>query len=291
MAAGDSPLVFAGSIRGGGIRMKGKDQIALGDGFDKNVAEKMPKIKKLEDPAPFEVEDEVPPPAEEIREFHQEARVAEKPAVERKILFRPPPEGAEAEPFDVLKLLEDLHAQVLASGRIKRALETDLASSQKTIHQLAMDNKVLRAELGEGRKQLQKIREIQTESLYLKEENEDALEKIRQLMDERRGINEALAAAIRERDEVRNRVQELESRVQQNELLRIKEKMKEREASQFYDENREIRSKLDEALARNADLEKRYGTLRKSFDEVKESLSLLRESCKASYYNLSDSSE
>jgi len=271
--------------------MKTKDQTAIGDGFDKNVAEKMPKIKKLEDPAPFDVEIERQPFIGETRDTHQEMKAADPPGTERRILFQPPREGRESEPFDVLKLIEDLHAQVLASGRIKRALEMDLVSSQKTIHQLAQDNKELRAELEEGRKRLQKLKEIQAESLYLKEENEDALEKIQQFQEERKGMNEALAAAIRERDEILNRVRDLESQVEQYKLLRIKEKMKEREASLFYEENREIRSRLEEALARNGDLEGRYETLRKSFEEVRESLSLLRESSKASYYNLSDSSE
>jgi len=271
--------------------MKAKDQMAIGDGFDKNVAEKMPKIKKLEDPTPFDVEMERQPFIEETRETHQEMRATGKSVAERRILFQPPQEGAELESFDVLKLIEDLHAQVLASGRIKRALEMDLASSQKTIHQLVQDNKELRAKLEEGKKQLQRLKEIQTESLYLKEENEDALERMKQLQEERRGMNEALATATRERDEVLSRIHDLESQVEQNKLLRIKERMKEREVSHFYEENREIRSRMEEALARNADLERRYETLRKSFDEVKESLGLLRESYKASYYNVGENTE
>jgi len=272
--------------------MKAKDQMAIGDGFDKNVAEKMPKIKKAEDPISFDVENGRQPLREGLRDIHQEARVPEKPVAERRVPFEPPPEGAEAgESLDVLKLIEDLHTQVLASGRIKRALEMDLSSSQKTIHQLVHDNKELRAELEELKKQLQRFKEIQSESIYLKEENEDALERIRQLQEELRGANEALAIAVRERDELLNRLRHIESQVEQNELLRIKERMKEREVSLFNEENREIRLRLEEALTRNTDLERRYETLRKSFDEVKESLSLLRESYKSSYYNLPENPE
>jgi len=272
--------------------MKAKDQMAVGDGFDKNVAEKMPKIKKLEEAPSFDVETERRPLKEDVWDTHQEVRATEKPATERRIIFQPPGESAESEqPLDVLKLIEDLHAQVLASGRIKRALEMDLGSSQKTIHQLAQDNRELRAQREEMSKQIQRVNEIRTESIYLKEENEDALEKIRELQEELRSVNEALATATREREEALSRTRDLESRVEQNELLRIKERMKEREASHFSEENREIRSRLEQALARNADLEKRYETLRRSFEEVKESLSLLRESYKASYYNLSENTE
>jgi hypothetical protein len=39
------------------------------------------------------------------------------------------------------------------------------------------------------------------------------------------------------------------------------------------------------------DLEKKYETLKQSFNEVRESLTFLRDSCKANYYNLSEGSE
>jgi hypothetical protein len=272
--------------------MKARDQMALGDGFDKNVAEKMPKIKKLDDPVPVDADLGPQSSVEELRPPLPETKSSpDLPPPERKTAFQPLPQGTDREPLDVLKLLEDLHSQVLASGRVKRALEMDLASSQKTIHQLALDNKQLRVDIEEGRKQLQRVKEIQTESLYLKEENEDALERIRQFQEERRATNETLVALTRERDEARDRLRLIESQIEQNELLKIKEKMKQKEASHLSEENREIRVRLEEALLRNEETEKRYETLRKSFDEVKESLSLLRESCKASYYNLSDDSE
>jgi DNA repair exonuclease SbcCD ATPase subunit len=62
--------------------------------------------------------------------------------------------------------------------------------------------------------------------------------------------------------------------------------MKEREASLFAEENRELRTRLEEVLAQNMDLERKYGDMRQSFHEVKESLTLLRDSCKTDYYNL-----
>jgi predicted nuclease with TOPRIM domain len=64
--------------------------------------------------------------------------------------------------------------------------------------------------------------------------------------------------------------------------------LKEREASHFSEENRELRSKLEETLTQNMDLERKYEAVRKSFNEVRESLILLRDSCKTNYYNLSE---
>jgi chromosome segregation ATPase len=167
----------------------------------------------------------------------------------------------------------------------------DLSSSQKTIQQLAQDNKGLRSEIEELKKELQKLKEIQSESIYLKEENADALERIHEFQQELRGMNEALARTIQERDEALNRIQELESQIVRNELLQMKGRLKEREASHFSEENRELQSKLEEALAHNMDLEKKYETLKKSFNEVRESLTLLRDSCKTNYYNLSQNPE
>jgi chromosome segregation ATPase len=140
-------------------------------------------------------------------------------------------------------------------------------------------------------KEYQRLEESQSESIYLKEENEDALEKIQGLQQELREMNEALAKSIQERDEALSRVQDLESRLEQNELLQIKGRLKEREASHFYEESQNLQSRLEKTLSQNLELERKYEVLKRSFNEVKESLTLLRDSCKKNYYNLSETPE
>ena len=103
-----------------------------------------------------------------------------------------------------------------------------------------------------------------------------------------KGAKEILTKTVREKEEALGRVQDLESQMDQNELVRIKGKMKEREASHFHEESRELQSRLEESLAKNAEIEKKYEALKRSFGEVKESLTLLRDSYKKSYYNLSE---
>jgi len=262
--------------------MKARGQVIRDDGFEKNVAEKMPKIGKGEELFPSYLEDE------SQEEEHHPAMSSSEERTERKMIHTLPRQGVEREQDqEVLGLIEDLHDQLLVSGRTKRALEMDLSSSQKTIQQLAQDNKDLRNQLENLRKELQKVKEIQSESIYLKEENADALEKLREFQQELRSMNETLAQTLRERDKALNKIAELESQIEQNDLIQIKGKLKEREASHFSEENRELQSKLEEALAHNMDLEKKYEGLKKSFNEVKESLTLLRDSCKTNYYNLS----
>lgn len=95
----------------------------------------------------------------------------------------------------------------------------------------------------------------------------------------------------RERDEAQSRIRDLESQIEQNEILRVKGKLKEREASLFAEENKELRARLEEVLAQNIDLERKYTNMRKSFSEVRQSLTLLRDSCKTNYYNLSETPE
>ena len=63
-------------------------------------------------------------------------------------------------------------------AQTKRALEMDLSSYQKTIHQLAQDNQELRRQLETLTKEHQSLKEFQSESIYLQEENADALERI-----------------------------------------------------------------------------------------------------------------
>jgi chromosome segregation ATPase len=185
-------------------------------------------------------------------------------------------------------LIEDLHTQLLVSGRTKRALEMDLSSHQKTIHQLAQDNRDLRSQLEDLRKEFQRYKEIQSESIYLQEENSDAWERIQEFQQELRSMNETLSRMTRERDEALSRIRDLEFQLEENEVLRVKGRLKEKEASYFSEESRELQSKLEQALAQNMDLEKRYEVLKKSFNEVRESLTLLRDSCKTDYYNLSE---
>jgi chromosome segregation ATPase len=259
------------------------------DGFDKNVAEKMPKIKKSEEPLPSGMEDMSQTMVEDRYEMIQEMQPPERQE-EKRPIFQPLKTETE-QTVDVLSLIEDLHAQLLNSSRIKRALEIDLHSYQKTIHQLTQDNQELRSQLESQRKELQNLKESQSESIYLKEENEDALEKIQKLQHELKEMNEALAKTTQERDGALNQIQDLESQLEQNELLQIKGRLKEREASHFYEENQKLQSRLEEALQQNIELERKYGVLRKSFNEVKESLTFLRDSCKKDYYNPSETPE
>lgn len=271
--------------------MKPRSQFMTADGFDTNVAEKMPKIKSQEESfsSPLETESETPTP--DFSESIPETRIPEKQP-EKKVIFESPKKGVGGEQgLDVLKLIEDLHAQLVVSAQTKRALEMDLASYKKSIQQLARDNQELRGQLETLTGEHRRLKESQSESVYLQEENADALERIKALHQELREMKETLASAAREREEDSDRIRDLQSQIEQSEVIKIREKLKEREASLFSEENRELQSRLEEALTINKDLEAKYETLKKSFNEVRESLTFLRDSCKASYYNLSENAE
>ncbi|HSB06521.1 MAG TPA: hypothetical protein VLK23_15155 [Thermodesulfobacteriota bacterium] len=256
------------------------------DGFDRNVAEKMPKIRKEEEPSLSHPEEKTEP----LGEVSQEIKLPEKPA-ERKAIFAPPKEEEGEENLEVLKLIEDLHGQLLVSNRTKRALEIDLASSQKTIQQLAHENRSLGIQVEGLRKELQRLQEFRSEMAYLEEENEDASERIRTFQGEIKVLKETLAKTGQERDQALGQIQMLEAKIEQNDFLRIKGRLKEREVSHFSEENQLLQARLEGALTQNIDLEKRYEALKKSFNEVKESLTLLRDACKSNYYNLSENPE
>jgi DNA repair exonuclease SbcCD ATPase subunit len=271
--------------------MKPRSQVVTADGFDTNVAEKMPKIRKLEEslPSPLEAEPQ-------ILEEHPLGSIPEmrtsETSVERKVIFESPKKGVGVEQgLDVLKLIEDLHAQLLASGQTKRALEMDLASYKKSIQQLAQDNQELRRQVENLGRENQRFKESQSESIYLQEENADALERIKAFQQDLREMKEALTKATQEREETFDRIRDLQSQIEQNEVAKIRGKLKEKEASLFSEENRDLQSRLEEALAVNRDLGAKYETLKKSFSEVRESLVFLRDSCKANYYDLSENPE
>jgi chromosome segregation ATPase len=137
-------------------------------------------------------------------------------------------------------------------------------------------------------KELQRLKENAFELNYLKEENEEALERIRELQQELRVTKDTLTKILKEKEEASRRVQELEYQLDQLELTRMKERLKEKETSHFNEENLQLRAKLEETLAQNLELEKKYEVLKRSFQEVKESLTLLRDSCKKNYYQISD---
>ena len=271
--------------------MKARDLAAMSDGFDKNVAQKMPKIRRQEEGSPSDPGTEPWSREEPLEEKIPEKEPAEKKP-EKRVIFSPPKPTAEKEkPLDVMSLIEDLHSQLLVSNQTKRALETDLASSQKTVHQLVQDNNDLRSQVEALTLDLKKLKNIQAETTYLREENGDAQEKIKVYQQELKATHEALTQVTRERDEAMNRSLELESQLEQVEVLRIRGKLREREASHFAEENKELRSRLEEIQLQNMELEREYEDMRKSFNEVKESLTFLRDSCKANYYNLSGTPE
>lgn len=268
--------------------MRVRGQTVADDGFDKNVAEKMPKVKRQEEFSPPEVE--IQPLTEDRQEIRPEVR-PEKGEIEREVIL-PPPQSREREKhLDVSGLIEDLHTQLLTLGKTRRALEMDLASDRKTIFQLAQDNKELRSQLEDLNKEIQGLREFQAETLYLREENADALERIQDLQQESKGLRESLESTTQERGETLGRIRALESQIEENELLWIKGKLKEREASHFAEENRELRARLEEMMAQNIDLERKYEEIKRSFNEIRESLTLLRDSCKTNLYNLSENPE
>jgi len=269
--------------------MKGRGQTVTDDGFDKNVAEKMPKVKRQEEFSP-PPEVEVQPPKEDPQELHSEARLQER-EVAPEVFLSPPQSREKEKKVDISRLIEDLHTQLLTLGKVRRALEMDLASDRKTIFQLAEDNKGLRDQLEDLNKEIRRLKGAQTETLYLREENADALERIQDLQQQLRSVKEALEFTTQERDEGASRIRDLESQVEEKELLWIKGKLKEREATHFAEENRELRARLEEMLAQNIDLERKYEEIKRSFNEVRESLTLLRDSCKTNLYNLSEPPE
>ena len=269
--------------------MKFRDQRVVNDGFEKNVAEKMPRIRKSDDVVFPEPPGPPPPSSVEPPDIHPVGPEPEPKTPEKRVLFSTPDETMGQEPTtDVLRIIEDLHTQLLVSTQAKRALEVDLASSRRTVHQYVQDNKDLRHESGELRKEIQKLKELHTEATYLKEENTDALERIKEFQHELRLINETLARVTQERNEATQRSHQLESQLGQADILKIRGKLKEREASQLADENRELRTRLEEVLTQNIDLERRYEEIKKSFQEVKESLTFLRDTCKKNYYNVTE---
>ena len=264
--------------------MKARDPMVAGDGFDKNVAERMPRIKKEEEPLSPECK-EAPEPPEDLP---VKMSTVEREPEQKPIPPHPRERPEKGQGLEIQRLIEDLHAQLLASSQTRRALELDLASSHRTIQQYIQDNKDLRQQGEELKKELQRLREIQTETAYLQAENTDALERIRDYQREVRTLNEALQRVTQERDAALEQAGELQSRVDQSEVLKIKGRLREREASQLAEENSELRSRLEEALSQGMELERKYGEIKKSFDEVRESLAFLRDSCRTDYYRLSE---
>ena len=271
--------------------MKAREQATAGDGFDRNVAEKMPRIKQQEEPFPSFLEEEPESKSQILIPQPQGHPEKETERATSPHSF-PPFQGKErVEPdlnLDVTGLIEDLHHQLLVSSRSMRALDVELASSRRTIQQLSFDNAELRQQIEELSQDLRKLKEVEGESRYLKEENEEASERIRELQQELRSAKEILSRTTQEREGVLRRVEVLESEKEQNEVLWIKGRLKEKEASHFSEENQHLRASLEKALDQNMEIERKYEALKKSFREVKESLGLLRDSCKSSYYNLNE---
>jgi hypothetical protein len=111
--------------------MKPKSQALTADGFDTNVAEKMPKIRKLEEPLPSSLETEPQTLGEDPIGPITEISTPEAHA-EGKVIFESPKKEVGVEQgLDILKLIEDLHGQLLVSAQTKRALEIDLVSSKR----------------------------------------------------------------------------------------------------------------------------------------------------------------
>src|SRR4030042_3239842 len=112
--------------------MKIKTQVLTVDGVGRSGEEKMPKMRKSEEPLLQEQEEELRPLEEDRPEVIQEIIPPEKPTEKRAIFEPSRPAMESGQNLDVFRLIEDPPTQLLVSSRAKKALEMDLSSPKKT---------------------------------------------------------------------------------------------------------------------------------------------------------------
>ncbi len=240
----------------------------MSNGFERSVARKMPRVRS-------EVVESVEPVRREPPNLHDEI-VHEEVSLEEEVQW------------DALSLVADLESQLQAAQDLKAALERDLASAKKTIDQLFLDNKELRALVKDQEKTVPRLQKLEQEITYLEEENSDALIRIQVMRTENEELKERVATLATERDTALNENRMVKSKIKEEETLRIQIAYLEKERKRSLQGQSELEENLKVALQRNTDLEKECHNLKKAMNEIKQSLLLVRNHAKRGYYGIKE---
>jgi chromosome segregation ATPase len=259
------------------------------DGFDKSVAERMPKMQKRRPIRPWNVD----PVLIKSQDDHKEKRpepVSEP--VARVIPEAPEPEAMNPEPMvmaqasvaKAVETIEDLNTEFSQIIFEKKDIQRKLHENSKVLDVVEKENLSLRQNLAEMEKAAHENTLFEREITFLNEQLEDADFYIQNVVGMLEEKNTSLAVETQKRETLEEKLRVFGRDIQEKAKLDVKVSILEKDLTMTTGRIRELETQLEDEYRKRKPLEDEIVELKMALDKVYSSLSHIRLKAKREVY-------
>jgi len=269
------------------------------DGFDRSVAEKMPKIQKKRPNRPWNVDPVLMKAHEEenAQALENKAVPEEQPAgqlkVEEKLEIAVPAEASPApqlvvpENGNVAKAVEtikDLSSDFTQMIFERKAIQQELDKTASTVEHMERENVKLKQTISELEKGTIDNSMLEKEISFLNEQLEDADLYIQNMVNLLEEKAESFEQEALRRKDLEGRFENISREIHEKAKMDVKVSILERDLSISNTRVLELESKLEEEYQKREPLEQEIVELKSALDRVYSSLAQIRLKAKREVY-------
>lgn len=269
------------------------------DGFDRSVAEKMPKIQKKRpnrpwnvDPVLMKVHEEENEPAGEIASVQaeqpvSELKVEEMPELEAPAAVLTEPHHIVPENGNIVKAVEtikDLSSDFTQMIFDRKAIQQELDKTTSAVEHVERENARLRQTISDLEKSTLDSSMLEKEISFLNEQLEDADLYIQNMVNLLERKTETFEQEAIRRKELEGRLDNINKEIHEKAKMDVKVSILERDLSISNTRVFELESKLEEEYQKREPLEQEIVELKDALDRVYSSLAQIRLKAKREVY-------
>ena len=247
------------------------------DGFDRSVAEKMPRMQKKRPNRPWNID---PVLLKDQEEQHQADVPEEKPVLKSKT----EPQKNQVDPAKAVETIIDLSSDITQVIFEKKEIQRQLMESSKTLSAVEQENALLKESVAAIENTALENKMIEREINFLNEQLEDAdyyIKNMVGLLDER---TQNLDKESARRAELEGKIARISHDIQEKAKVDVKVSILERDLGISSARILDLESQLDEECKKREPLEQEIVELKDALDRVYSSLAHIRLKAKREVY-------
>jgi chromosome segregation ATPase len=252
------------------------------DGFDKSVAERMPKMQKRRPIRPWNVD----PVLLKTQEEHKEKQQQPEPEPVVHVISEAPVAKVVAQEAiaKAVETIEDLNSEFSQIIFEKKDIQRKLHEHSRVLEVVEKENTSLKQNLVDLEKTARDNTLFEREISFLNEQLEDAdfyIQNVVGMLDEK---NTSLGAETQQREILEQRLRMFSKDIQDKAKLDVKVSILERDLTVSTGRLQELESRLEEEYRKRKPLEDEIVELKSALDKVYSSLSHIRLKAKREVY-------
>ncbi len=251
------------------------------DGFDKSVAEKMPRIQKSKPNRPWNVD-----PVQLRREQEMTSAPAEQiqPETPAPVVLEPQLLNTDSGVAQAVLTIEELNQDFATLICEKKDIHLELRRNQQLLEETRRDKVLLQQDLSELKRQAGYDQGFANEISFLNEQLQDSeyyIHTITLMLDDK---TRELEGENRQRRELENKLLRMNASVQDKAKLDVKVSLLQRDLKIAHSRLTDLEEQLECEYQKREPLEKQIVELKKALDSVYASLSHVRLKAKREAY-------